>query len=269
MRSGSNHIQIRSAFTLIELLVVIAIIALLLSIIMPALRSAKKQAQAVVCRSNVKQWATCYALYTHENDDSFPPYISGSVGSTTYMENLRPYYDDINKMRICPTAAKVKTDNPTGLEPLSFFGSTFSAWQIDPVADWLSDDDWGIGSYGENSWLRKRPEGDSAANQCWVKISAIRSPSNVPLFADAKWNNAWPSHTDPIPTVSPTDNKNTTYGLSNWATIGNYVMRRHKNGLSVAFGDLSARYVEAEGLWGLKWNRDFEACSDIDLRDLQ
>lgn len=41
---------------------------------------------------------------------------------------------DINKMRTCPTAAKVKTDNPTGLQPLSFFGSTFSAWQINPAA---------------------------------------------------------------------------------------------------------------------------------------
>ena len=259
-------IKYHKGFTLIELLVVIAIIALLLSIIMPALQATKKQAQAVVCKSNVKQWATCYILYTQENDDSFPPFIIGTV-STTYMENLRAYYDDVDKMRICPAAAKVVSDNPTGGQPLSYFGSTFTAWQIDPSATWLSDEDWGVGSYGENSWLRKRNFAES--NKCWVKMSALRPPSNVPLFADSKWNNSWVRGTDSIPTVSPADNRNTTYSISNWREIDNHVMRRHKNGLNVAFGDLSAVDVEVEGLWRLRWNQDYETRRDVDLSDLQ
>lgn len=58
----------KKAFTLIELLVVIAIIALLLSIVMPALRSAKKSAQKTVCMQNLKSISLANALYAVEQD---------------------------------------------------------------------------------------------------------------------------------------------------------------------------------------------------------
>jgi len=62
----------RNGFTLIELLVVIAIIALLLSVLMPALNKVKIQAQKVTCRSNIRQLCTGILLYAEQNNGEVP-----------------------------------------------------------------------------------------------------------------------------------------------------------------------------------------------------
>ena len=59
----------RCGFTLIELLVVIAIIAVLMGILMPALRSVRKQAAGSVCLSNQHQLVLAWIMYAQENDD--------------------------------------------------------------------------------------------------------------------------------------------------------------------------------------------------------
>jgi len=58
-------------FTLIELLVVVAIIALLLSILLPALRNARQQARRLVCLSNARQLAVACRFYLDENAGAF------------------------------------------------------------------------------------------------------------------------------------------------------------------------------------------------------
>ena len=69
-RSGTRHRQ--RAFTLIELLVVIAIIAILASLLLPALALAKEKAYQTKCRGNLRQIATAINLYTIDNRDFLP-----------------------------------------------------------------------------------------------------------------------------------------------------------------------------------------------------
>jgi len=64
-----NHTK---AFTLVELLVVIAIIAILLSILMPSLERARKQATKVVCMSNMKQVTLAIMTYAVDNKNYVP-----------------------------------------------------------------------------------------------------------------------------------------------------------------------------------------------------
>ena len=66
-------------FTLIELLVVVAIIALLVSILLPALGKARELARQAVCMANLRGIGQAIAMYKHGNNDCFPV-IGGSSG---------------------------------------------------------------------------------------------------------------------------------------------------------------------------------------------
>jgi len=76
VRKHSTRAVGRGGFTLVELLVVIGIIALLISILLPALNLAKRKAQAVACSSGIRQIYLAMALFAQDNKGHLPrPYL--------------------------------------------------------------------------------------------------------------------------------------------------------------------------------------------------
>ena len=72
----------KTIFTLIELLIVIAIIAILASLLLPALNKARSRAQNASCQARLKQVAAAAIGYTGDNGDFFPPVSNGIYGES-------------------------------------------------------------------------------------------------------------------------------------------------------------------------------------------
>ena len=71
-------------FTLIELLVVISIIAMLISILLPALGRAKTAAQDLNCQANQRQVGVAFQVYTGDNDGSYPQWEDSATFPKVY-----------------------------------------------------------------------------------------------------------------------------------------------------------------------------------------
>jgi prepilin-type N-terminal cleavage/methylation domain-containing protein/prepilin-type processing-associated H-X9-DG protein len=257
----------KRAFTLVELLVVIAIIALLMSILMPALARVRNQAKNVLGQSNLKQLATAYSMYINDYDGNFPQgWASGARNFHTemWMEALRTYYGNSHDVRMCPMTVKTGTD--IGQDPYGGWG-TFIAWgTFERSGDAECGDPWSwdsvttcdYGSYGDNGYVNDPPPGVTVSQGSltawyWRRADVKGPTNNIPLILDCQWWGGWPRHDNEPPLWD-----GLPWDFDETDMMRRFCINRHNGYVNSAFLDFSVRSVGLKELWKLKWHRTYD-----------
>jgi len=196
-------------FTLIELLVVIAVIALLIAILLPILQRIKRQASAVVCLSNLRQWGVVFNMYTDDNKGRF---FNTVLDKLWWSKTLRPYCCDSNDLLLCPMARKY-VDNP------NWNGSKFSGWRIPISTDWRPPEiptSFYYGSYGIN--VRILDLVDNEGLDRYWGTCYIKGASDIPVCLDCCFTHIPVEHIDEPPEYD--DVTNSDSGMSFFVSTG-------------------------------------------------
>jgi len=146
----------RNAFTLVELLVVIGIIALLISMLLPALNKAREQAKRAACASNIRQIGQLWHMYANDHKGFFPDHGIGFGNWTLLTPDLR---------EIFITKYKFQTGR-------IFYCAT-----------------WNAGYYGEPDYLWNNPRTDTTPHTYTLGYSMYMSQGQVfGLSSTQQWN---------------------------------------------------------------------------------
>ena len=238
------------AFTLIELLVVISIIALLVSILMPALNKAKEQAKNVLCLNNVRSLTVGYRMFNDENDDRGVTYNSNGKNNL-WLDQIANKLGNIDEIRYCPSTRDNENLPTTG----HVVGSAkeYWGWHDSTVEGYFLS----FGSYGLNGWLYNDSD-------LWLtnwntnrfgKGAGIKQGASVPVFFDCMWVDTWPESGDTVAANFDLMQDSDTWPDNMMCRI---MIKRHNGNLPVSFADGHVETVSLRKMWSLRWHKNFK-----------
>ena len=246
----------RQAFTLVELLVVISIIALLVSILLPALNKARDQAKAIQCMSNIRQLCLAANYYAGGNDGrlmeiqndpgySWFNYLGPQLGDNIYQDTPQASLHGAMAVMFCP-ATKHPSDD-AGLGATFDWGTAEYMWRLYNQ---------GEGSYGINQWLVTYQIGFSYYPREDHLLNFMSLRGDTPAFGDCTWQGSYPRSNDHGPDYPIDPEFGLALGDTTGDGTGRFYLDRHNMAINMGFIDGHVERIQPlEKLWTLPWHK--------------
>ncbi len=258
----------RKGFTLIELLVVISIIALLMSIMVPALSKIKGQAKKIVCMSRLRQWAMPIQMYTSENNGKFNKVKHSGMGNQcenpygTFSGIYKDFWTKNPEMLLCPNATKTIQEGPSDLGNVAQIYSQVKQ-KLNTKIDYKF-------SYTYSYFCHFPPKRNGPPYyELYWRSTEQRSAEKIPMWGCGRSPGAFPYRQDEPPMYSGQPPINSGNRNGGGAHMRKYCVDRHNKAVNLLFMDFTVRSVRLKKLWYLKWHREYDvpnSASDLRIR---